>query len=501
MNLKKNIFSNFIGRIWTALIALAFIPVYINYLGIEAFALVSIFTSLIACISLLDGGMSVSIGREMSRFSAGDKDKESILNLLRTFELISIFLGCVAFFLIWLSSDFLANDWLKIQNLTIDSVVRVFLIIAFIIGLSFLRNIYRASIVGLNEQLSLNKFEIVLSTIQAFGAILILKFISPTIEAFFIWQAVCYVLITLGFYFLLRNILGIKYHHKPIIFSAAEFKSVWKFSSEMMAVSLLGLIISQADKVILSKLLPLSEFGYYSVALTVVSLIVMLTQPIDQATYPVMTKLYSHKSLVKLESFYHQSSKIVNSIVSGVSVLFIFFGFEIVFLWTSSYELATHIYDVMPILVVGSMMNAFMHRPYYLQLASGHSSLLLKANLLLAIFMPVAVVYGSMEYGAKGAATTWVIVNFYYLVGVVHFMHKKILQHAKWKWYLSDLLFPLSIAFFVGAALKQFISFSTNNIISALLVMLIAFVIISSSLLTSKDIRNFLASIMHYKKE
>lgn len=470
-------------------------------MGIEAYGLIGVFSTLVACISILDGGMSISISREMSRFTAGDKNKTSILNLLRTFELISVFLGSLVFLLIWLFSDFLAKNWLKIQNLTIDSVVRVFLIIAIIIGLSFLRNIYRASIVGLNEQLSLNKFEIVLSTIQAFGAILILKFISPTIEAFFIWQAVCYVLITIGFYFLLRNILGIKYHHKSIKFSVAEFKSVWKFSSEMMAVSLLGLIISQADKIILSKLLPLSEFGYYSLALTIVSVILMVTQPIDQAAYPLMTKLYSQNLLVKLEDFYHQSSKIVNSIVSGISVLFIFFGFEIVLLWTSDFELAFHIYDVMPILVIGSMINAFMHRPYYLQLASGYSSILLKANLLLAIFMPIALVYGSMKYGVKGAATTWMIVNFYYLVGVVHFMHKKILQHAKWKWYLSDLLFPLSIAFLVGAVLKQFISFSTNNIISILLVMLIAFVIISSSLLTSRDVRKFLATFMHYKKD
>jgi len=36
LSLKKNLFANYLGQGWTALMGLAFVPAYINYLGIKA---------------------------------------------------------------------------------------------------------------------------------------------------------------------------------------------------------------------------------------------------------------------------------------------------------------------------------------------------------------------------------------------------------------------------------------------------------------------------------
>ena len=38
----KNLLANYIGQIWTALIGLAFVPVYVNYLGVEAYGLIGL---------------------------------------------------------------------------------------------------------------------------------------------------------------------------------------------------------------------------------------------------------------------------------------------------------------------------------------------------------------------------------------------------------------------------------------------------------------------------
>jgi len=59
-------------------IGLAFVPVYIDYLGIEAYGLIGVFAILQAWLALLDFGMTPTLAREMSRFSAGAHDAQSI---------------------------------------------------------------------------------------------------------------------------------------------------------------------------------------------------------------------------------------------------------------------------------------------------------------------------------------------------------------------------------------------------------------------------------------
>jgi hypothetical protein len=51
--------------------SLAFVPLYIKYLGIEAYGLIGIFVMLQAWLTLLDMG---ALGREMARFTGGGHD-------------------------------------------------------------------------------------------------------------------------------------------------------------------------------------------------------------------------------------------------------------------------------------------------------------------------------------------------------------------------------------------------------------------------------------------
>ena len=44
--LKRNIIANFAGQGWAALMALAFVPLYIKFLGIEAYGLIGFFAML-----------------------------------------------------------------------------------------------------------------------------------------------------------------------------------------------------------------------------------------------------------------------------------------------------------------------------------------------------------------------------------------------------------------------------------------------------------------------
>ena len=67
--LKRNLVANYAGQAWSAVMGLAFIPVYIHYLGVEAYGLIGLFAVLQAWLALLDMGLTPTLAREMGRYT------------------------------------------------------------------------------------------------------------------------------------------------------------------------------------------------------------------------------------------------------------------------------------------------------------------------------------------------------------------------------------------------------------------------------------------------
>ena len=109
--LKRNLIANYLGQGWAALMGLAFIPLYIKYLGIESYGLIGLFAVLQAWLSLLDMGMTPTLGREMARFTGGSHSAQSIRDLLRSIEVVALGVAIFIAAGIWAASGWLASDW------------------------------------------------------------------------------------------------------------------------------------------------------------------------------------------------------------------------------------------------------------------------------------------------------------------------------------------------------------------------------------------------------
>lgn len=79
--IKRNIVANYFGNGWSALMSLAFIPLYIHFMGIEAYGLVGIFITLLTVFGLLDMGLSATLNREMARLSVCHEKTQEMRNL------------------------------------------------------------------------------------------------------------------------------------------------------------------------------------------------------------------------------------------------------------------------------------------------------------------------------------------------------------------------------------------------------------------------------------
>src|SRR5258705_10176943 len=110
---KQNIIANIAGRGWAALMALAFVPLYIKFLGVEAYGLIGFFAMLQASFQVLDLGLSQTMNREMARYSTLPEKAGEARDLVRTMEVgywaIGTFIGAA----ILASSPFIAGHWIK----------------------------------------------------------------------------------------------------------------------------------------------------------------------------------------------------------------------------------------------------------------------------------------------------------------------------------------------------------------------------------------------------
>ncbi|MDP9052969.1 MAG: oligosaccharide flippase family protein [Acidobacteriota bacterium] len=421
---------------------LAFVPLYIKYLGIEAYGLMGLFAVLQAWLGLLDMGMKPTLGREMARFNGGGHDSQSIRNLLRSIEIIGFAIAFAITLGIWAASGWLASNWLKAPKLPLTVVANAFTIMGGVTAMRFLEDIYVSGLAGLERQVEQNVVTSITATARGFGAVAILAWVSPTIDAFFAWQALTSIVSV-------AVIAVVVYRALPpapqrVRFSMAALIHIWRFAAGMMAITLLSLLLTQVDKILLSRLLTLEMFGYYALAGTVAGGLYTLTGPITAAFYPRFTALATRRDEIRSRTTYHQGAQWVTVLMGSAAIVLMVFGENVLRLWTGDTALSQQVAPLMMLLVLGTMFNALMWIPYQMMLAHGWTSLTIIVNgAAVGVIVP-ALLLAVPRFGAIGAAWIWVIANATYLITTIPLMHSRLLPGEKWRWYREDVIVPLA---------------------------------------------------------
>lgn len=445
--LKRNIIANYLGQTWAGIMALSFLPIYIEYLGIEAYGLIGIFVVLQTVLLLLDVGMTPTLNREMARFTAGEHTPKSIRDLLRSLEIICISIASIIAIAVWLTSGYLAREWLNIEGLSVDVVLTSFTLMGIVVALRFCEGIYRGSLYGLEKQVWYNIVYAILTTLRYAGSVVILVFISNSIEAFFIWQGIVSLLSVI--IFAISVYISLPQSSSKARFSWASISSVWKFATGMLGISALTAILLHTDKILLSSMVTLKDFAYYSLAATAASVLFMIVVPVTQAVFPRLVKFISHGDNEQTIKIYHQMTQLITVLIAPATIILSMFSVGVVYMWSGNSELANNTAPLLSVLIIGCFMNGLSHIPYQLQLASGWTKLLLKINTFIVIALVVAIFTYVPAYGAIGAAWIWLIVNAIYLIISTFYMHRRLLLNEKWKWYLQDIILPSASAFII----------------------------------------------------
>ena len=432
-------------------------------MGIESWALVGIFATLQAIFGQLDMGLSGTLTREMARLSVEPSKGQEMRNLVRTLEVIYWGIAVLVGITVVSLSPLIANHWVKAGQIPLKTIEQALLIMGFVMALQMPIGFYSGGLIGLQKQVLLNVINVSISTLRGVGAILILWLISPTIQAFFLWQIVVSAINLFLLMFFLWSSLPIS--QKRAVFQKQLLKGIWKFAVGMSANSILSVILIQMDKVVLSKMLSLEIFGYYILASTVAMSLGRFFTPIFISIYPRFTQLVHLDDQDSLKQLYHKSCQFMSVLILPAAIVVSLFSYEILFLWTQDIAIAEKSYLLLSILICGTAINGITQLPYALQLAFSWTSLSVYTNMISVILLIPVLIYMTTLYGAIGGASLWLIYNMICVFIAIPIMHRRILCKEKWRWYWQDVGIPLV----AGLSLASFGRFLLNSPMSQLL--------------------------------
>jgi len=497
-SVKKNIVANFAGKAWASIMSLVFIPLYIKFMGIEAYGLIGIFVSLIALLAILDMGLSSTLSRELARLSTSEDTAQESKDLVRTMEFVYWGVGIIIGVGFLALAPLIAHYWVNTQGIPAQTVQQAVLIMGLVVAFQWPASLYDGGLVGLQRQVLLNTVRSVMATIQHAGAVLVLWFISPSILVYFTWQIFISIIQTL----LLAHFVwkSLPATHKQSAFQKNLLRKNWRFAAGMTGISVVATILTQTDKIILSKLLPLRVFGYYMLAATVGNALAYLVQPISAALFPKLTQLVFDKEQINLSSLYHNGCKLASLIVLPAAMTLALFSREILTLWIRDAEIVQHSFFLVSLMVIGTAINSLMVLPYTLQLAYGWTKLVFSQNVISTILLVPLMIIMVNNYGAVGAPIVWIILNAGYLFILIPLMHRRLLSSEMKKWYLHDIGAPFLIIASIVLLSRVLMPVDVSKYITLLwliLTPLTAFIITSVSLPSTRawinwsKLRNF----------
>lgn len=440
-SLRHNIIANYSGRAWTSLLSLAFVPLYIKLMGVEVYGLLGVFMSLGALLSLLDMGLSATLSRELSRLSTVSDTADEARNLVRTFEVVYWGTGVLIGIVVVLMAPLIARYWINTGEVSYETVEYALKLMGISIAFQWPGGIYTGGLIGLQRQVVLNVIRSVMVTVQHVGALLVLVLISPTVLTFFLWQSFVGLMTTIALgIWVWKSLAG--------SCSAAKFDRIllvknWRFATGMTGISLVTILLTQLDKIILSKMLPLEVFGYYMLAFNVANSLNNFSFPIYSALLPKFTQLVAMGDVEGLASLYHKGTRLLSTLMIPIVTTVIFFSNEILALWLNDPAVSENVQPILVLLMIGTALNALMVVPFSLQLAHGWTRFSIYKNLIASLLLvPLLLILVNRHQGI-GAAIVWLVLNLGYLVIEVPIMHRRLLKKEMRIWYRRDIIQPL----------------------------------------------------------
>jgi len=441
MSLKASLAANYASQIYTAFIGIVMMPLYLSTMGSEAYGLVGVFAMLQAWFNLLDLGLTPTIAREAARYHGQALPALDYRRVYRALSTIFVAVAVVGGTVLFLLGDVLAERWLKLERLSPGEVLLALQTMAVAVALRWLGGLYRGVISGAERLVWLGGFNALVATLR-FVAVFASMAIWGYEPAVFFWHQLAVAAFELG---------GLWFKSQPLLpsprglpeavgWSLKPVRPLVGFALGIALTSAVWVLVTQVDKLLLSGILPLADFGYFSLAVLVAGGITLLSGPISSSIMPRMARLHAEQQAAAVRQVYEQATQLVAIVVGTAATTLAWCAGPIMFAWTGSSEIAHRTEDLLRLYAIGNGLLALSAFPFYLQYARGTLRHHITGNCAMGVVLIPSVLAAATSFGAVGAGAAWLAVNALYLLAWVPYAHSRLEPGLHLRWMRHHVL-------------------------------------------------------------
>ncbi len=427
----RNLIANVAGQGIVLLLSLVALRFIYRHLGDDLFGLIFFNIVLTAVVtSALELGVSSTIVREVS--SRLDTEPDYVRTLIRTASTLYWGAGVLLVAIIWITAPLLVTHWLNLTTIDAGTAANMLRLMSGTALVLLPKGLYSSVFRGRQKMHINNTIDVVTAATQQLGIVAVLL-ANGRVYAVGAWFSIN-ALLSAGAY-ILFTAREIGWGALVPSFSVEAIRRNVAFTGQMMVISVLALVHIQAAQVIVSKLLPIAQFGYYSFAASTVNRATFVTAAAAQAAFPSFSGLHAAGDRYGLMQQYR---KLQDLVCYGTLPLFAGICFAALPVFTyvfNSGGTAQKLLLPAAFLALGSWMNATMNIPYMLSIAMGRPDIAARSNLYAAIVVLPVTAALIFTWGLPGAGFSWVFYQLFTYAYMVPRICRECLQEPVRNWY------------------------------------------------------------------
>jgi O-antigen/teichoic acid export membrane protein len=397
--LGQNIITNYLAVVWMGGLSLALIPIYLKLLGPAQWGVVAICMAIQGFMGLLDSGLGQIMPRDVAR-AAGNRAVEA--RVFHVFSRAYIGLGLLGLAVGQTAVPWLVAHWFTQAQGVGDGIDLALRLVLVQFLFQFANNAHTGYWNGVQAQKLVNFRQCAFGTAKHAGAIALLYLWRADALAYLLSFA---LVSSLEWWVNRRTVrLGLG----PLANAAVsfdEFRVLVREAGVLALAVLIGMLVSQVDRIVLSRSVDVASFGRYVI-------VASLGLAFMQLQYPLMRAFFPRVVLAGASG----GGSSLRQLGLGVFFLCVLPCGVIAALapwllrgWLGDPAMVAEGTAPLRLILGAVAVNAIYHLIYQRILAQGHGRVVLLINVaVLVIVTPLAMVAAS-EFGIAAGGLAWLL--------------------------------------------------------------------------------------------
>lgn len=397
--LGQNILTNYLTVVWMGGLSIVLIPLYLKRLGPNQWGVVAICMAIQGFLGLLDAGLGQIMPRDIARV-AGDRIAEA--RVFRVFSRAYVSLGLVGLVLGQASVPWLIEHWFNQGQGVGDGAGLALRLVLVQFLFQFANNAHMGYWNGLQAQKLANLRQCLFGTAKHTGALALVYMWRADAIAYLLPFALISALEWWTNRHTVCGRLGNLANGKT---SVADFKVLARETGVLALGVLIGMLVSQIDRIVLSRSVDSASFGRYVIVANLGLAFMQLQYPLMRAFFPRIVRVDASGSHV----FQWQQWLGVLALCVLPCGLVALLAPWLLQVWIGSPQMVAEGSAPLRLILGAVAINAVYHLIYQRILARGQGRLVVLINLVALVFVTPLAMLAAWEYGIIAGGLAWLL--------------------------------------------------------------------------------------------